>query len=162
MAYRSFSLIPMFSDNPLSDRFTQMDKLFIRITSEKPLSDVPAYNLYQKDKENMEITVTVPGYQQHELDISVLNNKLTISGKSETEKEEGNNDRKIEKWLHKGIEKKGFLMSFNLDHRIRIQKANLADGLLTLTFNYEIPKEEKPQKIAISQKSQAEVIEHKT
>ncbi|HGJ5876611.1 MAG TPA: Hsp20 family protein [Arsenophonus sp.] len=118
-----------------------MDKLFRQITGEKPLSDIPAYNLYQKDKENLDLTVTVPGYQQHELDISVLNNKLTIRGKSETEKEKGSNDSKTEKWLHKGIEKKGFSMSFDLDHRIKIQNTNLADGLLTLTFNYEIPEE---------------------
>ncbi|HGJ5862674.1 MAG TPA: Hsp20 family protein [Arsenophonus nasoniae] len=161
MAYRSFSLIPMLSDNLLSDRFTQMDKLFSRITGEKPLSDMPTYNLYQKDKENLELTVAVPGYKQNELDISVLNNKLIISGKSETEKEENNHDSKTEKWLHKGIEKKGFSMNFDLDHRIKIQNANLADGLLTLTFNYEIPEEEKPQKIAIGQTSQPEVIEHK-
>ncbi|WP_442890807.1 hypothetical protein [Arsenophonus sp. PmNCSU2021_1] len=50
MVYRSFSLIPMLSDNLLSDRFTQMDKLFSRITGEKPLSEMPTYNLYQKDK----------------------------------------------------------------------------------------------------------------
>lgn len=46
---------------------------------ENPLSDTPTYNLYQKDKENLELTVAVPGYKQHELDISVLNNKLTIT-----------------------------------------------------------------------------------
>ncbi len=91
----------------------------------------------------------------------MLNNKLTISGKSGTEKEESNDDSKAEKWLHKGIEKKSFSMSFDLDHRIKIQNANLADGLLTLTFNYEIPEEEKPQKIAIGQTSQPEVIEYK-
>lgn len=150
----------MLNDNQLSNRFTQMDKLFSRITGEKPLSDTPIYNLHQKDKENLELTIAVPGYKQNELDISVLNNKLTLSGKSETETEESN-DSKTEKWLHKGIEKKGFSMSFDLGHRIKIKNANLADGLLTLTFNYEIPEEEKPQKIAISQKSQPEVIEHK-
>jgi molecular chaperone IbpA len=139
-----------------------MDKLFSRITGEKPLSEIPAYNLQKKDKENLELTVTVPGYKQHELDISVLNNKLTISGKSETEKEEESNDSKTGKWLHKGIEKKGFSMSFDLDHRIIIQNADLADGLLTLMFNYEIPEEQKPQKITIGQKSQPDVIEHKT
>ncbi|MGP1933900.1 MAG: Hsp20 family protein, partial [Arsenophonus sp. NC-XBC3-MAG3] len=76
MAYRSFSLIPAFSNHLLSDRFTQIDNLFSRLTGENPLTDTPAYNLLQKDKEHYEMTVSIPGYTQDELDISVLNNHL--------------------------------------------------------------------------------------
>lgn len=161
MAYRSFSLFPMLNDNLLSDRFTQIDKLFSRITGEKPLSDIPAYNLYQKDKDNLELVIAVPGYKQDELEISILHNKLTIRGKSETDEEKDRKNSRIEKWFNKDIEKKGFSMSFDLNHRIKIQHANLTDGLLTLTFNYEIPEEEKAQKIEIGHKSPTEIIEHK-
>ncbi|MGP1933664.1 MAG: Hsp20 family protein, partial [Arsenophonus sp. NC-XBC3-MAG3] len=76
MAYRSFSLIPAFSNHLLSDRFTQIDNLFSRLTGQNPLTDIPSYNLLQKDKEHYEMTVSIPGYTQDELDISVLNNHL--------------------------------------------------------------------------------------
>lgn len=150
MTYRSFSLIPSLSNNIISDRFTQMDNLFSRITGEKPLTDTPNYNLIQKDKDNYELTINVPGYSQDELDISVLNNKLKISGKHEVEQEQLQDEQEGVKWLHKGIKKSSFSLSFNLDHRINIKKAYLDKGLLNLNFTYDIPEEEKPKKIAIS------------
>ncbi|ABF14014.1 Hsp20 family protein [Candidatus Palibaumannia cicadellinicola] len=158
MAYRSLSLIPALSNNLLSDRFTQMDNLFSRLTGEKPLVDTPAYNLIQKDKEHYELTISVPGYTQEELDISVLNNQLTISGKQEQQSSDEHEKTEI-KWLHHGITKQSFALSFNLEHRINIQKANLDNGLLILQFNYYIPEEEKPKKIAIKvQKESATLI----
>ncbi|MGP1939622.1 MAG: Hsp20 family protein [Arsenophonus sp. ET-DL9-MAG3] len=162
MTYRSFSLIPAFSNHLLSDRFTQMDNLFSRLTGEKPIVDMPTYNLLQKYKDHYEMTVSVPGYIQDELDILVLNNKLTISGKPkfyETDTKEEND--KI-KWLHHGIKKSKFSLSFSLEHRIIIQQANLDRGLLILQFTYDIPEQEKPQKIPISTQSESShVLEHR-
>ncbi|MGP1947215.1 MAG: Hsp20 family protein [Arsenophonus sp. NC-PG7-MAG3] len=154
MAYRSFSLIPAFSNHLLSDRFTQIDNLFSRLTGENPLTDIPAYNLLQKDKEHYEMTVNIPGYTQDELDISVLNNHLTLSGKPKIEETNTVEKKDGSKWLHQGIRKSEFSLSFNLEHRITIQEANLDKGLLTLKFTYDIPEQEKPQKIAISVQNQ--------
>lgn len=161
MVYRSFSLIPAFSNNLLSDRFTQMDNLFSRLTGEKPLGETPAYNLLQKDKEHYEMMVSVPGYKQDELDISVLNNQLTISGKPKVEETDANEEKDGIKWLHQGIRKSEFSLSFSLEHRITIQQAHLDKGLLILQFIYDIPEKEKPQKIAIGiQNESGRVLEH--
>ncbi|CUX96379.1 Hsp20 family protein [Candidatus Hoaglandella endobia] len=162
MAYRSFSLIPTLSNNLLSDRFTQMDNLFSRLTGEKPLGETPAYNLLQKDKEHYEMTVSVPGYKQDELDISVLNNQLTISGKPKVEETDATEEKDGIKWLHQGIMRRSdFSLSFSLEHRITIHQANLEKGLLTLKFTYDIPEKEKPQKIAIGgQNESGRVLEH--
>lgn len=146
MTYRTFSLIPALSNRLLSDRFTQMDNLFSRLTGEKPVSETASYNLLQKDKNNYELTISVPGYTQEELDISVLNNQLTISSKNNN-----NNDiKEKQNWLHKGIIKNNFSLSFSLEHKINIKKANLNKGLLILSFSYDIPEEEKPKKIEIN------------
>ncbi|MGP1958534.1 MAG: Hsp20 family protein [Arsenophonus sp. NC-CH8-MAG3] len=161
MAYRSFSLIPAFSNHLLSDRFAQIDNLFSRLTGENPLASTPAYNLLQKDKEHYEMTVSIPGYTQDELDISVLNNHLTISGKPKIEETNIVEKKDGSKWLHNGIRKSEFSLSFSLEHRITIQEANLDKGLLTLQFTYDIPEQEKPQKIAISVQNQSSsVLEH--
>lgn len=161
MSYRSFSLIPAFSDNIFSDRFNQMDRMFSRLTGEKPLSDTPAYNLLKKDAVHYELTVSVPGYQESELDVSILNNQLTLTGKHEDDKNNEYDEKSGMKWLHKGITKNAFSLSFNLDHRINIQSANLDKGLLTLEFTYDIPEEEKPQRIVIGHQNEAgRVIEH--
>lgn len=162
MAYHSFSLIPTFNNNLLSDRFTQMDNLFSRLTGEKPLANTPAYNLLQ-DKEHYKMTVSVPGYMQDELDISVLNNQLTIIGKPKIEETVAAEEKDSIKWIHQGIRKTEFSLSFSLEHRITIQQAHLNKGLLTLQFIYDIPEQEKPQKIAIGiQNESKRVIEHNT
>ncbi|WP_308836737.1 Hsp20 family protein [Pantoea sp. Nvir] len=161
MAYRSFSLIPTLSNHLISDRFTQIDNLFSRLTGEQPLTDAPAYNLLQKDKEHYEITVSVPGYTQDELDISVLNNQLSIRGKPHVEKTDDTKEKDSTRWLHQSIRKSEFSLSFSLEHRITIQQANLDQGLLTLQFAYDIPEQEKPQKIAIRvQNESGRVLEH--
>ncbi|MXP51476.1 Hsp20 family protein [Pantoea sp. SoEX] len=166
MAYRSFSLIPGFNDNLFSDRFTQMDNLFSRLTGEKPIMDTPAYNLLQKDKDNYELTVSVPGYSQSELDVSVLNNQLTITGKSSNSGSEScdstiKDKDKSFKWLHQGIKKRDFSLSFNLEYRIKINHSALCCGLLVLRFVYDIPEREKPQKISIGVHGDSNrVIEH--
>ncbi|MFP3028824.1 MAG: Hsp20 family protein [Arsenophonus sp.] len=162
MAYRSFSLIPAFSNHILSDRFAQIDNLFSRLTGENTLADTPAYNLLKKDKEHYEMTVSTPGYTQDELDISLLNNQLTISGNPKIQEQCGTAEEKDGiKWLHHGIKKSEFSLSFRLEHRITIHEAKLDKGLLTLQFTYDLPEQEKPQKITIGDQNQSSrVLEH--
>ncbi|VFP80832.1 Hsp20 family protein [Candidatus Erwinia haradaeae] len=161
MTYRSFSLIPAWSNHLLSDRFAQMDNLFSRITGESPVTDTPVYNLIQKDKEYYEMTLSVPGYTQDELDISVLNNQLTLKGIPKPEKSGATTDEKEVTWFHQGFKKKEFSLSFNLENRINIQEAILDHGLLKLKFTYDIPEQEKPKKIKISiDAAKPKIIEH--
>lgn len=148
MTYRSFSIIPELSSSLLSDRFTQMDNLFSRITGEKPLSNTPNYNLVQHDKNNYELSISVPGYFKEELDISVLNDSLVIYGKEKTEKGQNEKNKKTN-WLHKGIVKNNFSLNFKLAHKINIKSAVLENGILQIVFCYDIPEKEKPKKISI-------------
>ncbi|VFP84642.1 Putative heat shock protein (plasmid) [Candidatus Erwinia haradaeae] len=161
MTYRSFSIIPAWSNPLIADRFTQIDNLFSRITGEAPVSDAPTYNLLQKDKEHYEMTVSVPGYSEEELDISVLNNQLTIRGHLKTEETAHASEKDSMTWLHQGFKKREFSLSFNMENRISIQNAALGHGLLKLEFIYDIPEREKPQKISISaDKKSKNILEH--
>lgn len=160
MAYRSFSLMPALNNSSLTDRFTQMDNLFSRLTGEKPLSETPPYNLLQKGDEHT-LTVSVPGYGKDELDVSVLNNQLTVRGIPSVKQTEDASEEEERKWLHHSIRKAEFSLSFSLEHRIIIQHANLDRGLLTLEFTYDIPEQEKPQKITIgSPNKSGETLQH--
>ncbi|CAL4044159.1 Hsp20 family protein [Buchnera aphidicola] len=146
MSYHSFSLIPAAYDEIFSDRFKQIDNMFSRLTGEKPISDVPDYDLIQKNETNYQLKINTAGYEEKNLDILVHNNKLTITGKYQ----KSIDDKEISyKWLHKGIKKNNFSLSFNLDNRVRVKKAEIVLGLLTLDFEYEIPEQEKPKKINI-------------
>lgn len=148
MPYRPISFIPNFnSNNIFSNRFNQIDKMFSTLTGEKPISDTPLYNLCQINETQYELTLSIPGYEEKELDISVHNNQLLIKGKKNQEKE---NSEETYKWLHKSIIFNNFSLNFNLDHKIEVKKAELSLGLLKLNFECKIPEEEKPKKISIN------------
>lgn len=156
MTYRSFSISPFFSnESPFSDRLNRIDNLFSRLTGDAPLSSSPAYNLCKKSPEVYELVVSVPGYSEEELDVRVLNNQLTICGKPTFPKEAV--EEKVS-WLHKGIQRNEFSLSFSLDHRAKICEATLAHGLLKIEFRYELPDEEKSQKIGINIKKNHAVL----
>ncbi|QCI19088.1 Hsp20 family protein [Buchnera aphidicola] len=148
MSYRSFSFLPNIHHNSVfSNRFNQIDKMFSTLTGEKPLSDTPLYNLIQINEKKYKLTLNVSGYEEKELDISIHNNQLIIQGKKEKHNQE--NEKKY-KYLHKDIIFNNFSLSFNFDHKIQVNKANLFLGLLELNFECKIPDEEKPKKIYIN------------
>lgn len=146
MSYHSFSLVPGLYDDMFSDRFKQIDNMFSRLTGEKPISDTPNYDLIQKNETNYQLTIDTVGYEEEDLDILVHNNKLTITGKY---RKKINDGKENYKWLHKGIKRNNFSLSFNLDNRIKVKTAKMILGLLTLDFEYEVPEQEKPKKIKI-------------
>nr|WP_325063697.1 Hsp20 family protein [Buchnera aphidicola] len=127
-----------------SDRFKQIDNMFSRLTGEKPISDLPSYDLIQKNENNYQLIINTAGYKEEDLDILVHNNKLTVTGKY---KENINNKDNYNGCI-KGL-KKYFSLSFNLDNRIKVKQAKIILGLLTLDFEYEIPEQEKPRKVEI-------------
>ncbi|HFF1652976.1 MULTISPECIES: Hsp20 family protein [Providencia] len=144
---RSFSLFPTLSDNLLSNRFDQIDRLFSQLTGNRPLTSEHPYNLKQIDDTHYQLTVSVPGYKEDDLTVSMKGGKLCIQGEQSTEL---NNDS--EKWIHKGITQNTFSLEFNLGKNVKIESAELSGGLLALDIEYEIPEEEKTQVIAIENK----------
>lgn len=148
MSYRSFSFLPNINQNSVfSNRFNQIDKMFSTLTGEKPLSETPPYNLVQIDEKKYILILSIPGYEEKELEISIHNNQLIIHGKKE--KQNQNNEKKS-KYLHKDIIFTNFSLNFSFDHKIKVNKANLSLGLLELNFECQIPDEEKPKKIFIN------------
>ncbi len=89
-------------------------------------------------------TVEVPGFEKNEIDISVNNNLLAISGERKFEETEEREYRRVERWYGK------FFRSFQIPSTVDAEKisANLKNGLLTLT----LPKREeaRPRQIQVS------------
>ena len=144
---RSFSLFPTLSDSLLSNRFDQMDRLFSQLTGNRPLTSEHPYNLKQINETSYQLTVSVPGYKEEDLSVSLKGGKLYVQGEQSAELV---NDS--EKWIHQGITRSKFSLEFNLGKNVKIESAELSSGLLTLDIEYEIPDEEKPRVIAIENK----------
>ncbi|MBG5971348.1 MULTISPECIES: Hsp20 family protein [Proteus] len=148
---KPFSLFPTLSDNLLSNRFDQIERLFSQLTGSKPIaSSVQTYNLKQIDDNHYELTVSVPGYQENDLSVSLKGSRLLIEGKKEEKSEEDN-----DKWIHRGISQGQFTLQFDLGKNVKIDKADLSSGLLTIAIEYELLEEEKRQTIAIENKDKS-------
>lgn len=160
MALRKFPVFPSIADSAFSDRFNRIDRLFSQLTGDAPVSVSPSYDLKQVDNEHYELTVSVPGWKESELEIEVAGGRLTVTGQKEevsdndTEKEGQNSG-----WLHRGISRSDFRLSYSVPEHMKVTTARLQDGLLRVGLHHEIPESEKPRRIPIEHRT-AEAIEH--
>jgi molecular chaperone IbpA len=64
-------------------------------------------------------------------------------------------------YLHLGIANRSFERRFELADFVRVERADLADGLLVVELVREVPEAMKPKKIAVNGGSQPSPIEHR-
>ena len=110
----------------------------------------PPYNVARISKEDAddvyEITLAVAGFTQEDIEITVENNQLKISGKSALLAEEV--DSGVE-YLHKGFAERNFIRTFKLAEHVDVVDASLKDGILKVLLNRNIPEAAKSKRIAI-------------
>jgi len=110
----------------------------------------PPYNVVRISKEDAEdvyeITLAVAGFTQEDIELTVENNQLKISGKSAVLAEEV--DSTVE-YLHKGIAERNFIRTFKLAEHVEVANASLKDGILKVRLFRNIPEAAKPKRIAI-------------
>ena len=110
----------------------------------------PPYNVARISMEDAddvyEITLAVAGFTQEDIEITVENNQLKISGKSALLAEEV--DSGVE-YLHKGIAERNFIRTFKLAEHVEVVDASLKDGILKVLLNRNIPEAAKSKRIAI-------------
>ncbi|HEX7854061.1 MAG TPA: Hsp20 family protein [Sphingobium sp.] len=125
------------------------DRLFDLIENSARLGqpdNYPPFNIERLSEDRYRVTLAIAGFKAEEIDITAQLNLLLISGKkTETEQDRA-------KFLHLGIANRNFERRFELADFVRVEDANLADGLLTIDLVREIPDAMKPRKIAINGK----------
>ncbi|HWJ68507.1 MAG TPA: Hsp20 family protein [Sphingobium sp.] len=107
----------------------------------------PPYNIERLAEDRYRVTLAVAGFKPDEIDITAQQNLLQITGR----KAEAAQDEQP-RFLHLGIANRGFERRFELADFVRVDQADLADGLLTIELVREIPDAMKPRKIAINGK----------
>lgn len=127
------------------DRFNDLFESLLSDTADKHFEAYPPYNIEKLGEDEYRITLAVAGFGEKDLDIMVENDRLTVSGKQETRAEE-----QEKTYLHRGIAARNFERVFRLADHIRVEGADLSDGLLTIGLVREIPEEKKPRMIPIS------------
>ena len=85
----------------------------------------PPFNIERRGEDSYRITLAVAGFKPDDLEITAQQNLLVVQGK----KREEENEREM---LHLGIANRGFERRFELADFVRVDNADLADGLLVI------------------------------
>jgi molecular chaperone IbpA len=134
--------------SPLYRSFIGLDHLANMMDSATRAEKQPSYPPYNVEllaEDKYRITMAVAGFVEDELDIETHNNDLIIRGtkaKSEVEK----------KFLYQGIAERNFERKFQLGDFVKVIDASIANGLLSIDLEREVPEAMKPRKIAINTK----------
>ena len=111
----------------------------------------PPFNIERRGDDEYRITLAVAGFRPADLDITAQQNLLTVVGKKREDAPEG-------EMLHVGIANRGFERRFELADYVRVENADLADGLLTIDLVREVPEAMKPKKISIGGQKTLEIV----
>ncbi|MBD3728472.1 MAG: Hsp20 family protein [Sphingomonadales bacterium] len=104
----------------------------------------PPFNIERRSEDAYRITLAVAGFKPADLDITAQQNLLVIQGKKKDEPVDG-------EMLHVGIANRGFERRFELADYVRVDNADLSDGLLVIDLVREVPEAMKPKKIMLGQ-----------
>ena len=109
----------------------------------------PPYNIEKLGDDAYRITMAVAGFARDELDITVQENTLVITGKAADEVQPAERT-----FLHRGIAKRAFERRFQLADVIKVTGASFENGLLNVELKREVPEHKKPRKVEIGQDGQ--------
>ena len=126
----------------------------------------PPYNIEKLGEDNYRISMAVAGFGESELEITVKESSLLVSGKKAKTEENGagngNGNGHVEgNFLYRGIAQRAFERRFDLADHIKVTGAKLENGLLHIDLVREIPEAKKPRTVRIESgvKSQPKVID---
>lgn len=137
---RTFDLSPLFRSTVGFDHLSRMLDAAQRL--DDAAFSYPPYNIEKLSEDDYRITMAVAGFAEADLDITVQDNTLVISGKPRHEEEQA-------QYLHRGIAGRAFERRFQLADFIRVEGASLVNGLLHVALKREVPERMKPRTIAI-------------
>jgi len=136
---RNFDLSPFTRSTIGFDRLSRLMESSLQAPND---NGFPPYDIEKSGEDLYRITMAVAGYGAEDLDVSVNDGILTVSGKSEAEPKDGT-------YLHRGIARRAFARRFNLAETVKVVAARLDNGLLVVDLANEIPEARKPRRIDI-------------
>jgi len=133
---RNYDLSPLYRST------VGFDRLFEMIDRVDQANNWPPYNIEKLGDDQYRITMAVAGFGADEIEMTQQGNALLVSGQKKAE--EG------KQYLHRGIATRAFKQTFNLADHVKATGANLANGLLMIELQREVPEALKPRRIEIA------------
>ena len=105
-------------------------------------ADYPPYNIVRTGENSFRISLALPGYKPDQLEIVAHENVLTVSSKAA--------EQTGQDYVHRGIKDGPFTRRFNLADYVQVKNAGIADGMLHIDLEREVPEALKPRRIEIN------------
>jgi len=109
-------------------------------------SNYPPYNIRKTGKDNYAIEVALAGFNKNDVEVEFEDNLLTVRTKQINKSDKSSKDSEI---IHKGISQRQFARSFTIAEDVKVNSAELKDGLLTISCERIVPEYKKKKLIEI-------------
>ncbi len=143
-----------FDFTPYRRSMVGFDRLFDMLENQGRAAsgdNYPPFNIEKRGDDAYRITLAVAGFKSADIDITAQQNLLVVQGRKSADAN-GN-------YLHVGIANRGFERRFELADYVRVESADLEDGLLVIDLVREVPEAMKPKKIAIGGQQPLSIVE---
>ena len=108
-------------------------------------TNYPPYNIRKAGKDKYAIEVALAGFNKSDVEIEYEDNTLTVRTKKVQKSENKDGDEII----HRGISQRSFSRSFTVADDVKVNGAELKDGLLTIDCEKIVPEIKKKKLIPI-------------
>ena len=135
---RTIDLTPLYRSVVGFDRLADL----LDSASTEAASGYPLYNIERTAENAYRIEIAVAGFKAGDLNIEVKENLLTVQGRKAANDE-------AKRYLHRGLAERNFERRFQLADYVVVQDAQLANGLLAISLNRELPEALKPRRVEI-------------
>ena len=135
----TFDFAPLFRT---AIGFDRLARLMDSAVSAAEAPSYPPYNIEKTGDDTYRLTMAVAGFRPEDLDLTVKENTLVISGRVASEGQKG-------EVLYRGIAGRAFERRFVLADHIVVDGADLQNGLLHVGLKRVVPEALKPRKIMI-------------
>ena len=109
-------------------------------------SNYPPYNIRRTGKDKYSIEVPLAGFNKKDVEVEFEDKLLTVRTKQVNKSQKKNEDGEI---IHKGISQRQFARSFTIADDVKVDGAELKDGLLTIACEKIVPEHKKKKLIEI-------------
>jgi len=138
----AMDLSPFYRNSIGADRF--LGRILDQIDHAQN-TNYPPYTILKTGEETFEIQVAVAGFSLGEIDVTVKDGELIITGEKQPEAMLVGTE-----YLHQGISARKFIRTFTLADYVEVVSAESRDGILTVRLERRVPEAMKPKTIAIT------------
>ena len=141
---RTYDFTPLFRSSIGFDHWSDLFDAALR--ADENAAGYPPYNIEKMGDDKYRIMMAIAGFGENDIEVTAQDNLLVVSGNV------GEPCDADATYLYRGIATRAFERRFSLADHVRIVGATLADGVLQVDLERELPEAMKPRRIAVESK----------